>query len=98
MLVKIVQSGGPGTIYQPGSLIRVPNKRAEYLIRAGFAEAAGPADEVPRRTRREVAPRGPVPVKAPKPSRHMLPPRYIAPDGRVFKNQKELDKYVKDNP
>jgi GT2 family glycosyltransferase len=34
--VRIVRSG-PGCIYHPGQLLRIPNKRARYLIDQGFA-------------------------------------------------------------
>jgi hypothetical protein len=82
MLIRITESSA-GCVYEPGQLLKMGDKQGQHLVDKGLAEIVEQEiPEVPRRSQGR-----------PKPSTHMLPPRHIAPDGRVFKNQFELDQY-----
>lgn len=97
MKIRIVKDV-PGCVFNEGQVIRVGDRQAQEWIRAG---AAVPFDGVPgiqpipvvASKREKPIHNAPPPVS--RPSAHMLPPRWIAPDGRVFKNQDELDAYVR---
>jgi len=67
VLVRIVKSG-PGCVYQPGSIIRISDKKAKYLIDTGYAVSAN--EPVRIVTKSEVRPSRIKTVK-------FLPPRHI---------------------
>lgn len=83
MKVRILKSGS-GCIYQPGSLIRVSDKRARYMIEAGVAE---PADE-------KVLVSGGMPVVSTstiflKPPRYICGCGFVAPDAQALREHKK---------
>ena len=83
MRVRILKSGS-GCVYQPGSLVRVSDKRARYMIEIGIAE---PADE------KVLVPDG-IPALS-SATAFMSPPRHICACGFVAQNAKALKEHRK---
>jgi len=83
MLIRIVKSG-PGCVMQPGSIMRINDKRAKHLISIGYAVSADEAVRIV--TKSEVRPSQIKTVK-------FLPPRYICGCGMVFKSSEELKEH-----
>jgi len=73
MLIRITKSA-PGCTYQPGDLIKVPDKKAKHYIAEGFAQRADDAWDIVS-----------VPAIQPKNTGnpYMLPPRHICGCGFV---------------
>jgi hypothetical protein len=93
MQIRIVKSG-PGCVYAPGSILKMPDKRAMTLIEMGYAEVINgmpiprprPIREKSMRTRQQHTRPPRVPL-----SPHMLPPRFICGCGFVAKDQRQLE-------
>ena len=87
MLIRIVESG-PGCVMQPGSLVRIADKRAKHLISIGFAvpynaEFREDDKELTKVTKANTTFTS-IPVVK------MEPARLICGCGQVFKTGKEL--------
>jgi len=80
--VRITESG-PGCVYEPGSLIRLSDKKALKLIEAGKAISA---EDITYPDRVEVAPRM-------RGNPFMEPPRWICRCGQVFKDEASLKEH-----
>lgn len=84
MLIRITKSG-PGCTYQPGALLKVPDKKAEYLIGIGFAQPAEEQWDATKNTVSQSVQRG---QKTGNP--YMQPPRYICGCGFVSTSKQGL--------
>ena len=82
MLVRVVKSA-PGCVYQPGSLLKVTEKKANLLIEAGIAEPADGKITYPPET---LLRRGAVANDFTKPPRHICKCGFVAKSASGLKN------------